>query len=176
MTAGRSNTNQLSTEWCTPPKYVEAITEFFDGCVELDPCSNYFSIIPAKIKYCLPANDGLKKSWNYKTIFVNPPYGRNKENKTTIKDWIKKCLEAYINNKSEVIALIPVATNTSHWKEYIYPFCTCVCFLFDTRLKFMINGSLDNKGAPMSCALIYWGKNKEKFKSIFSFFGAIATF
>lgn len=171
MTAGRTNNNQKSKSWCTPPKYVEAINKFFDNHIELDPCSNEFSIIHADIEYKLPNQDGLKSSWNFKTIFVNPPYGADRVNNTTIKDWIKNCYLANKKYNSEVLALIPVATNTRHWKDYIFGKANGICFLYDTRLKFYIDGHEDPKGAPMSCAMIYWGNNDKKFQNIFSEFG-----
>ena len=172
MTAGRTNKNQLSRNWCTPPKYVEVITRFFDGCIELDPCSNEWSCVNAVTSYSLPKQDGLREKWNFKKIFVNPPYGADRERGTTIKDWLRKCYQAHKLYKSEVIALIPVATNTSHWKEYIFGKAASICFLYDTRLRFMIEGELDNKGAPMACAMVYWGSNVEKFIELFSPFGA----
>lgn len=144
MSAGRK-IKSLSQDWCTPIKYVQAIKEMF-GTVELDPCSNLFSKIEAIIKYQLPNDNGLKKTWNYKTIYVNPPYGRDYEKNTTIKDWLKNCFEANIKYESEVIALIPVATNTNHWKNFIFGKAQSICFLYDTRLKFSIEGSEDNKG------------------------------
>ena len=117
MSAGR-NINSLSQDWCTPPKYVEVVNEMFDNSIDLDPCSNEFSIVNATTKFELPNQDGLFEEWNYKTIYVNPPYGRDKNRKTTIKDWFKKCFKAYNEYNSEVLTLVPVATNTSHWKHY----------------------------------------------------------
>ena len=46
MTAGRK-VNTLSQSWCTPPKYVNAIKKFWKGIIELDPCSNEYSIVKA---------------------------------------------------------------------------------------------------------------------------------
>lgn len=166
MTAGRK-INTLSTDWCTPTKYVDLINIFFNGNINLDPCSNKESIVNAELEYIYPINNGLIDSWDYKNIFVNPPYGRDKENHTTIKNWIKRCWETNLINKSEVLALIPVATNTSHWKEYIFGQATGVCFLYDTRLKFRIENSEINKGCPMACCLVYWGDNYSHFVNIF---------
>ena len=160
-------------EWCTPPKYVEAVKTFFDGTIELDPCSNDYSIVNAEVEYKLPYQDGLTASWNFKKIFVNPPYGNNKINGTHIRDWFEKCCNAFETYGSEVLALVPVAPNTLYWKKYVYYKSAAICFLYDTRLKFLINGTCDNKGAPMSCCIIYWGKNIEKFKETFQTFGAV---
>jgi hypothetical protein len=84
MSAGRKNTSEKKN-WNTPPKYISVIKKFFDGVPQLDPCSNESSMVGAKTEYILPIN-GLNESWNYDTIFVNPPYGRNAETKTTIKN------------------------------------------------------------------------------------------
>lgn len=59
MTAGRNNAEVLSQHWCTPPKYVDAIREFFSGSVVLDPCSNRHSTVRATVEYSLPEIDGL---------------------------------------------------------------------------------------------------------------------
>lgn len=172
MTAGRQNISQ-SQDWCTPRKYVETIRVFFGGMIDLDPCSNKFSIVDAHTEYKLPKKDGLKESWDFDTVFVNPPYGRAKNSQTSIYDWFEKCYEAHKEYGSEVLALVPVATNTSHWKEFVFGKARAVCFLSDTRLKFLVNGSEDNKGAPMSCCMIYWGKHFDKFLNHFSDHGAV---
>lgn len=169
MTAGRQ-INSNSQDWCTPPKYVDAVRRFL-GQIHLDPCSNNNSIVRAKTEYLLPNTDGLRASWDFKTIYVNPPYGIDKQRGTSIKDWIRKCVEANHKYGSEVLALIPVAVNTKHWKQYIFGRANNVCFLADTRLKF-INGSND-KGAPMACAIAYWGNDSKKFYEHFSKYGAV---
>ena len=68
--------------------------------------------------------------------------------------------------------LVPVATNTSHWKEYVWNKATAICFLYDTRLKFRINGNENNKGCPMACCFIYYGQDKDRFTEVFSECGA----
>lgn len=171
MTAGRK-INSDSQEWCTPPKYVNAVRKFF-GKIHLDPCSNPQSIVNAGTEYMLPKINGLIASWNFPTIYVNPPYGTDKVRKTSIRDWLFKCTDAHVSYGSEVLALIPVATNTKHWKQYIFTEANSICFLADTRLKF-INGGHD-KGAPMACAIIYWGKDEDKFYRHFSEYGAVIS-
>ena len=173
MTAGRTNSGALSQHWCTPPKYVEAVKHFFGGEVALDPCSNEFSIVGADLEYALPAVDGLAASWDYSTIFVNPPYGRDKVRRTSISDWLCKCHDAHQVYGSEVLALIPVATNTRHWKRYVFGQAAGIAFLYDTRLRFLVNGEAQGTGAPMSCAMVYWGLDYERFEHIFLQYGAV---
>lgn len=173
MTAGRNNAASLSQDWCTPPKYVRAIREFFSGRIELDPCSNKHSIVKAEVEYCLPKTDALRESWDYRTVFVNPPYGADRKRGTTIRDWLRRCAEANEKHGSEVLALVPVAANTRHWKRYVWGAATGVAFLYDTRLRFLVNGKDGGKGAPMACAMVYWGPRYERFESVFLPFGAV---
>jgi len=174
MTAGRKVVGQ-SQDWGTPQKYVDAVKEFFGGTIHLDPCSNNESIVDASVEYSLPRRDGLRESWDFPTIYVNPPYGTDREHGTAIKHWLRKCEEAHRLYKSEVIALVPVATNTGHWKKYVFGRATAICFLYDTRLRFLVNGEDGGKGAPMSCAMIYWGKNFDRFMQVFVRFGAVVN-
>lgn len=172
MTAGRS-VNSSSFDWGTPPKYIAAVQDMLGLQVGLDPCSNRWSLVDAKTVYSLPEYDGLREGWDFETIYVNPPYGADRSRRTTIKDWLKKCAQANREFGSQVLALVPVASNTSHWKECIWGQATAVCFLYDTRLKFLENGLGGGKGAPMACAMIYWGHDYGKFRSIFTKFGAV---
>lgn len=172
MSAGRT-VNSQSQSWGTPLKYVKAIKRFFGGSIALDPCSNEHSIVHAETEYMLPHNDGLREDWNYPTIYMNPPYGADRERRTTIKNWLAKCALTHQRYGSEILALVPVATNTGHWKQSVFGQARAICFLYDTRLKFLENGLDVGKGAPMSCAMIYWGQDYHKFYDIFIDHGAV---
>jgi len=171
MTAGR-NVNTLSQHWGTPAHYVAAVKQVFGGKIALDPCSNPYSLVKAGVEYRLPRRDGLQLSWDYPTIFVNPPYGIDRERGTSIKHWLQRCAAAHREHQSEVIALVPVATNTGHWKTSVFGQAAAVCFLYDTRLRFLVNGRDEGKGAPMSCAMIYWGRDYKLFYKVFIRHGA----
>ena len=136
-------------------------------------CSNEYSIVHAEKEFMLPKNDGLKEEWNYPTIYMNPPYGADRDRGTTIKNWLAKCALTHNKFDSEILALVPVATNTGHWKQSIFGQAKAICFLYDTRLKFLENGSGAGKGAPMACAMIYWGHDYDKFFDVFIEFGAV---
>ena len=158
MTAGR-NFNTKSTDWCTPREILLPVRRFLGG-INLDPCSNRHSIVSARTEYMLP-QDGLNLPWRHKTIFVNPPYGRG-----LIRDWLERCTAA-AKDGSEVIALIPVATNTRHWQRNVLLNAASICFLKVPRLKFLLNGKRMEKGAPMACSLVYWGKRRRQFATTF---------
>lgn len=172
--AGRS-VNSLSQEWGTPEKYVSAVRSMLGGTIDLDPCSNEHSVVNARVEYRLPEHDGLRDSWNYKRIYVNPPYGADRERGTNIKQWLARCAEAHQSYDAEVLALIPVATNTGHWKKHVWGRARAIAFLYDTRLRFLVDGKDEGKGAPMSCAMIYWGKQFDRFQEIFMPFGAVVS-
>ena len=171
MSAGRHAVTG-NKDWCTPQRYVDAVKMVWGGKIDLDPCSSIFSVVNAKTEFLLPQTDGLFEEWNYPTVYVNPPYGIDRERGTTIRNWFAKISLSYQAYNNEIIALVPVATNTSHWKKYVYPIASAVCFLYDTRLKFVIGGTDDNKGAPMSCCVIYYGRDPSAFMGVFSSFGA----
>ena len=172
MTAGR-NVNSQSVHWCTPKKYVDAVSAVFGGKIALDPCSNRWSIVGAERCYQLPAEDGLVRPWNYPTIYVNPPYGADKQRRTTIRNWLYRCAQAHEEHGSEVLALVPVATNTRHWKDFVWGKAAMACFLYDTRLRFLVEGKPSAKGAPMSCAMICWSAKPAAFARVFQAFGAV---
>ena len=171
MTAGR-RARGSSRDWGTPKFYVDAVRDVL-GDIILDPCSNKHSIVNAAVEYALP-RDGLEESWDYETIYVNPPYGiSDGKYKSGISDWLARCADAHDQYNSEVIALVPVATNTSHWKTSVFGRAAAVCFLYDTRLKFLVNGKQGGNGAPMSCAMVYWGRRFRRFSDVFIKYGAV---
>lgn len=171
MTAGRT-TISIAKHWCTPPSIIDSVKSVFDGRIGLDPCSNEHSLVQAERNFILPKHDGLEEDWDSDTIYVNPPYGFDKERGTRISHWFEKMAEA-AGRGSEVICLVPVATNTGHWKKYVYPKAAAICFLYATRLRFYIDGVEDPKGAPMSCAVIYFGARLSDFAREFSSHGAV---
>lgn len=103
MTAGRKVIAD-NKDWGTPKKYVDAVRECFGGSIDLDPCSNSYSIVHARVEYMLPKKDGLRESWNFPTVYVNPPYGIDRKHGKTIKDWLKKCEEAHRVHGADVLA------------------------------------------------------------------------
>ena len=132
------------------------------------------SPLPGHLHHVL-GRDRLKGTWDFPTIYVNPPYGSDKVRGTRIRDWLRKCVHAHEEFGSEVIALVPVAANTGHWKESVWGKAQRVCFLYDTRLRFLENGLDTGKGSPMACAAVYWGFDPERFSSAFSSHGAVVN-
>lgn len=162
-------------DYNTPPKYIEVVRDFIGGRISLDPCSNNSSMVDAETEWTLPENDGLKKDWRgFKSIFVNPPYGKDSERCTSIRDWCRKCAEtSEMEYAAHIFLLIPVATNTRHWKESIFPMAQDICFLSDTRVKFWEKGKENKKGSQMPCCIIHYGGkcNDKSFSEKFTKLG-----
>lgn len=172
MSAGRSSVSSVK-DYCTPPEYVEAARTALGGRIDLDPCSNSAAIVGALLSWSPPA-DGLAASWDARTIYVNPPYGRDQASRTTIADWLRKCADAW-RRGSSVVALVPVATNTRHWHESVFPAAAAICFLREPRVKFFLPGGPreGGKGAPMACAAVYWGQATKRFRRAFAPLGFV---
>lgn len=70
--------DSLSVDWCTEDRICLLLEEFFQGPVDLDPCSNRWSRVKANEAWTLEnGSDGLVGNWGkYNKIFVNPPFGK----------------------------------------------------------------------------------------------------
>ena len=58
-------------------------------------------------------------------------------------------------------------------KEGLYT--TIIESILNFGLKFLENGQNGGRGAPMSCAMVYWGRNYQAFFDIFIKFGAVVN-
>ena len=126
-------------DWETPQDFFDKLDRDFK--FDLDPCATKET---AKCEnYYTGEDDGLLRDWGpCKTVFVNPPYGRD------IKKWIKKGHEESQKDKTTVVMLIPARTDTSYWHEYCMK-ASQILFV-KGRLKF--GGA--KTGAPFPSAVV----------------------
>lgn len=146
--------------WNTPTEFVSDIYKFFDGPVDLDPCSNDEENpnVPAKKVYTEKTN-GLAHNWIADSVFMNHPYSDS-------KNWVPYAAHQYeCGNAKEMILLIKLDVSTKWWNSIEkYPWIAV-----NKRLKFG-----DAKGAaPFQSAVIYLGKDLERFKKIFGKYGQL---
>lgn len=135
---------------CTPPEIVERILAM--GEIDLDPCSNPSSIVPARERVMLPDN-GLCVSWARRgLIFCNPPYSNP-------LPWAKKWLDA-----DEALMLVSTQTGTA-WGSLLLATASAVCF-FDHRLHFYLNG-VRQPSAQFSSMMVYRGRFPRTFGQCF---------
>ena len=97
-----------SDDYGTPQKLFDELNAEFgfdvDVCASASnaKCRRYFSV----------EENGLVQDWsNYKTCWMNPPYGRQ------IIDWIQKAYETSLKG-STVVCLLPARTDTKWFHEY----------------------------------------------------------
>jgi phage N-6-adenine-methyltransferase len=140
-------------DWSTPQEFFDKLDWRF-GPFDLDPCAT-----PTNTKcpnFFTEAENGLSKSWEGFTCFVNPPYGRG------IDEWIKKGYNEARTEGTKVVMLIPARTDTKYWHQYVMR--ADEVYFVKGRLKF---GGSEN-GAPFpSAVIVFDGENRRQI------FGAI---
>ena len=139
----------------TPPLIIQAVLAVWPEGIELDPCSNANSIVPARINMCWP-NNGLAIDWPDFT-YVNPPYKR-------INQWLVKAIIG-----AEHMLLVPVRTNRKWW---------CVAAKRTTRIAwlkpFAFIGHVQS--FPAAVCMMYFGTRVVEFEGTFSELGEVGRF
>lgn len=157
--------NSGQNEWYTPPEYIEAARAVM-GDIDLDPASSEIANRTVQAKtYYTAQDDGLSYEWRGR-IWMNPPYS---------SEWIGKFTEKLTHHFSsgdvaEAMVFVNNATETG-WFQGMLDCASAVCFPRQ-RVKFLDPDG--NPGAPLQGqAVLYFGANKEKFKSEFEKFGKV---
>jgi len=106
--SGAVGFSSKSADWETPQDFFDKLNKKYN--FTLDPCATAATAKCAK--YFTEADDGLSKSWEGHTVFMNPPYGRG------IKTWIEKAYRESLKENTTVVCLIPSRTDTKYWHDY----------------------------------------------------------
>jgi len=139
-------------DWQTPDNVLGLVRDVFDGVIHLDPCTTDENPTRAMYYYTTEM-DGMSRPWAYRTIFVNPPYGRE------IGMWIRRCNALYRADASgETIALVPARTDAGWWQGHA-AYADRICFW---RGRLVFRGAPSS--APFPSALLYWGTRSSKFE------------
>ena len=152
-----------SVEHYTPSNLVQAIQNFYNGVIDLDPCSNTDSPnVPACFHYNKSMN-GLTLPWAGK-VYVNPPYGRN-----IIDKWVEKAVVEYQAQRArEILLLLPARTDTQ-WFKLLNSYAR---LYFEGRLKFLASENKDNS-APFPSMLVYLGLQEDLFVGYWQSWGLV---
>jgi phage N-6-adenine-methyltransferase len=100
--------SSATNEWATPQAFFDELNAEFR--FTLDPCCTHENAKCAR--HFTAAEDGLKESWAYERVFMNPPYGRE------IGKWMKKAYESSNLLGSLVVCLVPARTDTHWWHDF----------------------------------------------------------
>ncbi len=134
--------------WTTPPALLEALYPVVGGAFDLDPCSPVRrgpgAPVRAKVSYTAE-DDALSRPWRGRSVFVNPPYGRE------LRAWMAKArTEAETGRAGLVVALVPARTDTRWWHDHVAG--KADVWLLRGRLAFG-DGSVP---APFPSAVVVW--------------------
>ena len=140
-------------EWATPQEFFDKLDWRF-GPFDLDPCASPNNTKCAN--FYTETEDGLSKSWEGHTVFVNPPYGRG------IDKWIKKGYEEARKENTRVTMLIPSRSDTKYWHDYVMK--ADEVYFVRGRLKF---GDSENSAPFPSAVVVFDGSHRQQL------FGAI---
>lgn len=135
-------------EWQTPTEILDVVEEVLD-IIDLDPASpgKGNTLVMAE-RYFTIEDDGLAQPWNARTVFLNPPYGRE------IGRWTRKLSEEYKEGRTkEFVALLPARVDTRWWQVLITG-DMLVCFV-NHRLRFLNAAMQPEDPAMFPSALVY---------------------
>lgn len=161
-----------SVEWYTPARYIARVHAVLGG-IDLDPasCVHANKTVTA-YRIFTKRQDGLKRPWICKSLFLNPPYGRMHGSSGPSRQavWTKYLLQQLAVNVFQENAILLVNANTSEkWFRPLFDFP--ICFV-DHRIRYLTrHGALDT--AKKGSAFVYFGPDRDLFCKHFSIFGPI---
>lgn len=130
----------------TPPYVLEPVRACL--CViELDPCTESDNPCGAG-RFYTAEDDGLARSWDAATIYVNPPYSK------ALEPWVERCIQAGAEGRM-VVLLIPSHTDTRIFQRALAT-ASAVVFI-KGRVKFgVLRANRRQEAASHPSALIGW--------------------
>lgn len=131
------------------------------GEIDLDPCSNAYSIVNAKTSYDLSrGQDGLVLPW-FGTVFVNGPWSK-------LRPWAKRSVNEW---GIEVFFWCPIYPETK-WSKALWTAKPTVC-LWGKRVNHP-NRSEMGAGTKWPTMMVYVGDRSDEFAEVFKPYGTIA--
>lgn len=157
-----------SNEWYTPAQYVDAARDLM-GAIDLDPATSEQANATVKAKKIYTIDDdGFAKQWKGR-VWLNPPYGREEGEGSNQARWTQKLIDEYAAGRVTEAVLLVNAAPANKWFAPLWEYL--VCFT-DHRIRFQ--SPIGEASQPThSNALVYLGKNADRFIKCFARFGAI---
>jgi len=153
--------------WCTPQEIVDAVLRLWPGGIDLDPCSNARSLVPARKRYtvaqCIEPED---QEWSGR-VYCNPPF-------SDTGPWAKRMAA----HEGGVVGCLLCDPSVSWWKDVWT--ADAICFP-DHRIKFspppgVVEAAMQTRRSwsfDRPIALPYWGVRPDLFRSAFSPLGRV---
>jgi DNA N-6-adenine-methyltransferase Dam len=166
--------------WCSPPEVADPLEQYFDGPVDLDPCSNERSIIRARRAFVDKV--GLMLAWDT-TTYENPPYSE-------LDAWTDKGIQERSEARvRELVRLVPVATSTAWWRRAAgvepvmfktrggrgFVYAGIPLMVFTRRLKFIDEQNEIDSGARFDSVLMLYGATRRRQQKFIREFASITS-
>lgn len=122
---------------CYTPKF---IVDMF-GTFDYDPATNEEQAKFLNIEnYDTIETDGLTKEWNYKKIWINPPF-------TYKFEFLEKAVNSYNKYKNDIYMLFPIESTTTQKFYNIVKDTKFKMYIPNYRIGFIVDGKEYSSGA-----------------------------
>lgn len=155
--------NSGDNEWYTPPEYIAAARNAMGG-IDLDPASTpEANKIVGAAKFFTAEQNGLARPWPGR-IWLNPPYA---------SDWVgafaDKLVSEYCGQRTVAACVLVNNGTETEWFQHIGKAAAAVVFPRG-RVRFWAPGK--STSTPLQGqAVLYLGKEAERFRGAFGSFG-----
>lgn len=136
-----------SVDWVTPREILLPL-----GYFDLDPCIPSFMPWRTAQRMLTKLDDGLTSPWQGR-VWLNPPFDRR-----AIGKWLAKMAE-----HANGIALIPAATETAHFKQFVWAKATSILFLEKRPHFHYPDGRRAAANSGCSICLVGYGTLNDEF-------------
>lgn len=124
-----------SDDRCTPPNVLACVGEFWPAGIDLDPCSNPWSLVKARRAWT-KSDDALAKRWcdhvpRGGSIWMNPPFSNP-------EPFVSRLVLAIHDVNAEALLLVRHDSTTAWWQA-IEHHADALCLVRD-RLRFRLAG------------------------------------
>jgi phage N-6-adenine-methyltransferase len=148
-----------SDDRCTPPNVLACVSSFWPAGIDLDPCSNAWSLVQARRAWT-KSDDALAKRWDDHicrggTIWLNPPFSNP-------EPFIARLILAIHDVNGEALLLVRHDSTTAWWQA-IEHHADALCLVRD-RVRFRLAG--EDTGAADHATTIAMFTRRTKPKDI----------
>jgi len=151
--------NSKKDVWQTPEWLYKGISERVGG-IDLDPCAGPDTDIGKTNFYIGRGEDGLSRTWDHDTVFVNPPFSDK-------PSWLEKVVNERIHYDTCFVVTPDNTDVQSWWHGYIAPRADYVWFPYG-RVKYYDPVDGEIKGSPsFGSAVSVFGEIPQKLKAWF---------